>query len=647
MGLEVLQNYEVDDIKKLATRDELLERDLMRLIASDLDEVRQQRSINAIHEQTSKLHITREWDKLYKEIKLAIMAERKAEMERMPLQPIEVHDAPVDGLLLPRGWQCSDDGIRRQKTVSGVQTWETVVPHPLLLISRLADHETIAERVEIAWRRDGVWKTAHFERTVIYDRHAIMALAGVGIMITSTTAPDVVDWFAALEIANMGNKSAISVKKTVDHFGWFAAGDDDMVFAPYSDNLTVFSPPGLDEQSEAIETKGSYDVWKALMRDESRRSMHVRICLAAAYAAPLVGLLKHKCYAVNLWGETGYGKTNGLMAALSVYGDPKRYYSYNATSVGLERYAAFRCNLPIAIDEYKTSKDSKKAKGGDTTIYDLTEGVTRLRGRKQPSAIEKQQYWYATIISTSEHPLTSEASDGGAVNRVIEIYVDKPVFSDDKLVMPFLLENYGYAGREYIDFLIDTVKTQGLDKIRKLHNSFWDRIRKSNPDIANKQAPAAAMLALGAMLGEMAAYGLNEIQGIEVGNQICDWVTNYLATTADVSPATRAYEQITSWVATNRDHFVSTDGVDSFNGTYGKVDKYYDNIVHIIKPVLDKMLVDNGYHPQAVIKSLVSKKLITEYDRPDKKGKIPYKRVKIGGQNVYCYKIALPDEDAE
>ena len=84
--------------------------------------------------------------------------------------------------------------------------------------------------------------------------------------------------------------------------------------------------------------------------------------LAASFASPILSLVGSLPFFVHLWGvDSGTGKTVGLMAAASVWGNPalgSYIQTFNATQVGHERTAAFLNHLPMCIDELQLTKDS-------------------------------------------------------------------------------------------------------------------------------------------------------------------------------------------------------------------------------------------------------------------------------------------------
>lgn len=64
---------------------------------------------------------------------------------------------------------------------------------------------------------------------------------------------------------------------------------------------------------------GSFDKWKDTMQPHRERDKF-RFILAAAFAAPLLRIIKQRIFFVYNWGSSKGGKTAGLKAALSAWG---------------------------------------------------------------------------------------------------------------------------------------------------------------------------------------------------------------------------------------------------------------------------------------------------------------------------------------
>ena len=160
----------------------------------------------------------------------------------------------------------------------------------------------------------------------------------------------------------------------------------------------------------------------------------------------------------------------------------------NMTKNAIMRNAAFLCSIPFAGDELQTIKD--KWQGNfDQLIYQITEGVDRGRA-KAYGGVEDTKTWKNSFIFTGEEPITKVNSGGGSKNRVIEIAIDGPLVADGHYVSSMVQENYGFAGRQFVEYIQETESCKIMDRYREI---FEELCRL---DTTDKQAMAMACMLL-------------------------------------------------------------------------------------------------------------------------------------------------------
>ena len=156
------------------------------------------------------------------------------------------------------------------------------------------------------------------------------------------------------------------------------------------------------------------------------------------------------------------------MIASSVWACPKMgeyITTFNSTLVGQEMTATFLNSLPMCVDELQI-QSSAGVKDFDKIIYQLTEGVGRTRGAKT-GGLQKINTWRNCIITNGEHPISNTNSGGGAVNRIIEFECDTKVYSDLVGICAVIGSNYGFAGREFVEYLQTEGAVERINKIQK------------------------------------------------------------------------------------------------------------------------------------------------------------------------------------
>ena len=153
--------------------------------------------------------------------------------------------------------------------------------------------------------------------------------------------------------------------------------------------------------------------------------------LAGSFSSALVEPLGTLPFFIHIWGTTEKGKTVALMLAASVWANPKMgeyIHSFNSTAVAQEMAAGFVNSLPLILDELQMIKERKEF---DQLIYQLTEGVGRVRGKRKTGGLQKVHTWQNSILTSGESPITNASSGGGAVNRIIELECDNDMLFEN------------------------------------------------------------------------------------------------------------------------------------------------------------------------------------------------------------------------
>jgi len=369
----------------------------------------------------------------------------------------------------------------------------------------------------------------------------------------------------------------IPVHKSISRLGWI---EDD--FAPYVDGVKYDGDIAYRDMYEAVSECGDYEKWKDEMV-QLRKNKIFRLLMASSFASPLVERLGILPFIIHIWGGTGAGKTVGIMAAMSVWGNPemgKLVRSMNATQVSLGRTASFLHSVPFAGDELQIIKS--RWENFDQLIMFITEGIDRGRG-KAYGGIEELKQWKCCFLFSGEEPITKDGSGGGAKNRVIEIEATENIVDDGNDIANFVRENYGYAGKDYIANLPDRKELQ--DRYREIFKKVLEEC-----DTTEKQAMAMSAILLADELSCKIIFR-------DVPLKISD-IKDYLRSKTDVDVPTRAYEWVISWIARNTNRFTEQDN----NGEiWGKLDLDNNNCL-VLKDVLTEQMSKAGFEYPAVVR---------------------------------------------
>ena len=455
-----------------------------------------------------------------------------------------------------------------------------VCRHPIMPIQRLCNADTGVERLEIAYKKGRNWRTVIVEKSVIASSSSILQLAAYGILVNSENAKALSTYI--LEIENL-NFDVIPEQKSIGRLGWISKKH----FSPYVEELVFDGESNFRNMFNAINSCGSRAAWLYAMQDLRKEKSPGRLFLAASFASVILepcGLLP---FFLHAWGGTETGKTVGLMIAASVWASPRLgdfILTFNSTSVGQEMTASFLNSLPMCIDELQI-QSSAGVRDFDRIIYQLTEGVGRTRGAKT-GGLQKMNTWRNGIITNGEHPISNANSGGGAVNRVIEFECDEKVYSDLVGICAVIQSNYGFAGREFVEYL----QTDGaFDRVNALQKEYYRELLKS--DSTDKQAASAsAILAADHIATELIFRDGNNLTVADL--------EKIMTKKKEVNVNNRALEFIYELVERNPNRFKANEFGDYQGEVWGKSE---ETCIYIIKSVFDREMGNGGFNSTAFL----------------------------------------------
>lgn len=508
-------------------------------------------------------------------------------------------------------WEAEDTGIFKKNGFND----EMACPHPIMPIERLVNIDTGEEKLKLAFRKGAIWRKIIVSKIVLANSNKVTELAGSGIAVTSQTARAFVSYISDLENLNY---DIIPERKSIGRCGYIA----DEGFSPFVEGLIFDGDANFKGMFEAIRSRGSVEKWLETAKEVRGMSLTARILLAASFASPLLEPLNCLPFFVHLWGvDSGTGKTVALMVAASVWGDPtigSYVKTFDGTTVGLEKTAAFLNNLPLCLDELQLAKDLKGRTNFD--VYKLAQGVGRTRGNRS-GGVDLTPTWRNCILTTGESPLTGQAAGAGAVNRVLDIECRsaQAVIRDGMRISSIIKRNYGFAGRIFVEELYQPgVLEQVTERYRQLFQQLNDM------DTTEKQAMAAAAIILA---DELACRWI--FQGSERPLTI-EQISEFLASRAAVSAGDRGYQYLCDWVTQHSNQLIGrSDTIEVLGALDG-------NRAYIIREVFNRILQDAGYSTAAMISYLKQEHLIETRGRANTKGK------RINGLPTECFCLILP-----
>ena len=491
--------------------------------------------------------------------------------------------------------------------------------HPIMPIERLVNIDSGEERLKLAYKKGRFWRSIIVEKSVIASSSSILQLASSGIMVNSENAKALSTYILEMEQLNY---DLIPEQKSVGRLGWVGTHG----FSPFVDDLVFDGETNFKHIFIAVKPEGSRNAWLYAMQDLRKEKSPGRLFLAASFASAILepcGLLP---FFLHAWGGTEVGKTVGLMIAASVWACPKMgdyITTFNSTLVGQEMTATFLNSLPLCMDELQI-QSSAGVRDFDRIIYQLTEGVGRTRGAKT-GGLQKMNTWRNCIITNGEHPISNANSGGGAVNRVIEFECDEKVYSDLVGICAVIQSNYGFAGREFVEYL----QTDGaFDRVNALQKEYYRALLRS--DSTDKQAASAsAILAADHIATELIFKDGNNLTVADL--------EKIMTKKKEINVNYRALEFVYELVERNPNKFKANDFGEYQGEVWGKQEV---DCIYIIKSVFDREMGNGGFNSTAFL-SWAKRNNVTYTDNGKRTKKA---RITGSATNCVCIRKNLSEE---
>lgn len=608
----------MEEIQTL-TRENILSKELLGEIFSISDELDRELAISRLSARAKQLSIKKEFDKL-----VNVYKRTQVDSLNQGYSANYTNFSNEYGVNLRCGnWVAGECGITG---INALGLEILACYHPILITKKFVNIDSGFEKVQLSFRGACGWKDIIVDKEIISNSNKIVSLSKHGVSVTTETAKHLVSYLS--EIDNM-NHDLIPIQQSTTRMGWI--GDN---FVPYYGNVTFDGSSDFRNLYDCIEEHGDYDRWLEVAKEARNMGrIEPNIYLAASFASVLLKPIGALPFIVNLYSETGKGKTVALMLAGSVWGNPEigEYLTDpDASRTALEVRDGILNNLPLMLDDLSKIQE-KEGNRFSEIIYMFTNGKGRDRSN-QNLTLNQQYTWRNTVLTGLERPLISENMKGGAINRIIDVPMeDGAIYNREtgRATANTLKENYGFAGKIFID----EIQKIGFDKIGEMQKWFEDKLadvnNKKGISNADKQLSSMAMLLVADRLAEKIIFKDN----IKLNIERCAELLN---DKSEVSENERAYKYILDEIQININKFEPDERGNYKGECWGKKEKgYYFIIGNVLKKMADS---NNGNFS---VKAFVSWGQKNGIVVDNNKGK------SISGSTKRCVVLKIPDEDTE
>lgn len=604
----------------------ILEDSVLDEVFDEQDIIQRSKLILALQDKAKLLGVKSKFDVMVKAYQRAEKEIKRAEKE-LPKQPSFADNMTEfyygDGKEYNCGtWIADMNGVRCRDWMGE----RIACYHPILITKRLLNAETGTEKVRLAFCKGAKWREITVDKEIIASAQKIVNLAKYGVSVTSESAKLLVRFLSDIENLNiMDIESATSTSK----FGWI--GDE---FMPYDANVEFDADSKFKDIFESLQPRGSYGVWldevKTIRQSGRYEPM---LYLAGSFASILLKPLNVLPFVLNLWGETGKGKTVALMLAASVWANPgeNRYITdSSSTQVAIEVREDILNNLPLMMDDMSKIRD-RLGEGFTDFIYLLCGGKGKDRSNVN-LGMNKTNSWQNICLTNIERPLTTETMRAGAVNRVLDFEMDEgSIFENGNHVVGILKDNYGYAGREFVNI----IKNMDAHYLRDMQEDFLQKINEyaASKGVEKEEKQSIPLSVL--LTADKIATDEIFRDGIYLDFERC---VDALKNKGDVNENERAYDYIMSEIAVSANRFIPDDEGNYRGEMWGCVKE--DGYVVIISSAFDRIAANGNFSRKGFLRWAVKHGLVLT----DIKGN-PTRTHRFGeGMKPRCVWLKMPDD---
>ncbi|MBR9947491.1 DUF927 domain-containing protein [Clostridiaceae bacterium Marseille-Q4145] len=527
----------MEPLNKL-TKESILEEEVFTELFDQEDEIYKAKLMISLEERAQELGVKSKFTKLLNAYKRVERESRKSRSRVSSLIENWTNFIGPYGRMKCKSWIASEDGVMLYNPNTGI-TDIVACYHPILPVERMKNLETGEERIKLAYKRNNQWNEIIVPKTVVTSASKIVALSGRGISVTSENAKFLVRYLADVENAN---DDAIHVQYSSAKLGWIRGG-----FLPYDTEIVFDGDTRYGQIYDSIQQVGSRNRWFEYVSGlRKTKRLEIKLMLAASFASVLVQPLSGLPFFVDLWGETEGGKSVTLAVAASVWACPEEnayIKDYKGTDVGLEVICDLLNHLPLILDD-SSKKNRKLEENFEGLVYDLCSGKGKTRSNKELS-INRENHWKNCILTNGERPLSSYVTQGGAINRILELECGAKVYDDPGAVMELICKNYGYAGKEFVDL----IKDLGISKIREIQKMFLEEL--ADDEKMQKQSLSMSIILTADKLATEYLFKDGQYISLEEAKEI-------LTDRNEISDNERCYEYLMDKISMNPARFENT-----------------------------------------------------------------------------------------
>jgi len=291
--------------------------------------------------------------------------------------------------------------------------------------------------------------------------------------------------------------------------GAYIMPDGEIIGAP--DKPVLFN--GRSSAAAGYTCRGSAESWRQSVGALAAGNYSMMTGVAAALAAPLIGLAGADGFGIHFYEQSSAGKTTTANVASSLYGNPDQLrLTWYGTALGLANEAAAHNDALMPLDEVGQGADPVSV---SQSAYALFNGVGKLQGAKEGGNRDLKR-WRTVAISTGEMDLETfiamagRKAKAGQLVRLLNIPLSKAVrfhqHENGKQHADALKDawqnHHGVAGREWIKWLAGN-QQQATETVREAEARWRGLIPAEYGEQVHRVGARFAILEAALLLGRV------------------------------------------------------------------------------------------------------------------------------------------------
>ncbi|MCD9602286.1 DUF927 domain-containing protein [Klebsiella pneumoniae] len=330
-----------------------------------------------------------------------------------------------------------------------------------------------------------------------------MKAGGINVTTKSSLRAILADW-----LQRSGSRELWRVAHAT---GWqcgaYIMPDGEIIGTP--ERPVLFS--GRSSAAAGYTVAGTSESWRNSVARLAYGNYAMMTGIAAALAAPLIGVADRDGFGIHFYEQSSAGKTTAQNVAGSLYGNPDALrLTWYGTALGLINEAAAHNDGLMPLDEVGQGADPISV---SQSAYALFNGVGKLQGAKEGGNRDLKR-WRTVAISTGEMDLETfiatagRKTKAGQLVRLLNIPLSKAVrFHEHQTgkdhadaLKDAYQHHHGAAGREWIRWLSDH-QQQAIDAVRECEARWRSLIPADYGEQVHRVGARFAILEAALLLG--------------------------------------------------------------------------------------------------------------------------------------------------